>query len=161
MCVPNICFKAQFNTVGATLTAITAAGALVTTKAKLDGLKLLYGAAYDDAIARFSTPAVVTCDGCRCVYTTRNPPWIALPPYHLAVDPMSNYTVQIFGITVRLWWGICHPPGAKIKEGNKFIPVEEFIDGLPPKSSSGGSGGKKGGTKKKPGKKAGRKKTRR
>jgi hypothetical protein len=155
MCVPNICFKAEFNIAAAALAAIKQDGTPVVDPVKLQALMMFYGAAYDAALARFNTPVVQGCDGCRCVYTTPNPPWIALPPYHLGFDNVSNYTVQIAGITVRLWWGMCHPPGAKIKVGKKFIPVEEFTDGLPPKSSApgGGSSGKKGkGGKKKPGK---------
>jgi hypothetical protein len=148
MCIPTICVKVEFDTTAAALSAITAAGKPVTSAAKLNALMLLFGAAYNAALAKFGAPVIQGCDGCTCVYTTPNPPWTALPPYFLGIEPNSNYTVQISGIRARVWWGVCHPPGAKIKVGTAFIPVEEFKDGLPPKSS--GSGGKKSKGKKKP-----------
>jgi hypothetical protein len=150
MCVPNICLKVEFDTTAAALAAVTQTGKSVTAPAKLQALMLLFGTAYNAALAKFATPVVLDCDACTCAYTDQNPPWTALPPYHLAIEPNSNYTVQIAGIRARVWFGGCHPAGAKIKVGNAFVPIENFKDGLLPKSS-GGSGGKKG--KKKPGKK--------
>jgi hypothetical protein len=158
LCIPNICFKVEFDTTAAALAAVTQTGKPVTTPAKLQALMLLFGAAYNAALAKFAAPVTLDCDGCTCAYTNRNPPWTALPPYHLGIEPNSNYTVQIAGIRARVWWGLCYPPGAKVKVGNALVPIEDFKDGLAPKGS-GGSGGKKG--KKKPGKKTPKRKTRR
>jgi hypothetical protein len=148
MCAPNICFRCDFDTTGARLAAVKQNGQPVNDPVKLQALMMVYGAAYNNALATFKQVRI-DCDGCHCSITNPNAPWVALQPYFLAVDQISNYTVQIAGIRARVKWGVCYPPGTKVKVGKKEIPVEELIDGEPPKSGSSGSGHKKGTKKKK------------
>ncbi len=162
MCAPNVCFRCNFDTTGARLAAVRQNGTAVNDPVKLAALAMLYGQAYDDAIAMFNKPVRLDCDGCHCLITTPKAPWVALQPYRLAFDPASKYTVQVAGIRARVKWGVCFPAGTKVKVGNKQIPVEDLIDGEPPKSGAG-SGHKKGTKKKKKvtKKKVGRRRTER
>lgn len=153
VCIPPICMKRQLIRPGAQLLQIIVRGGMLP-QTKIVTNDPLYAPLLPQGLNQLAAMADVDCDGCVCAARVRfNPP--VNTPASLVVqknqdtDAAGVTTVYVYVVTAQwriLSLGMCFPPGALIKVGENFVPVEEApktpMDWPPP--GGGGSGGKKG-----------------